>query len=269
MIIDALKIVFIALFPVILILGIIVLIQGIRSRRKKKEKQVKKEAPKPMEPKPAEPSTPAPTSPVQPIEVEPIPVSQAAKPEPREKKPEKKARLQLIRYIKYPAVKDVYVFEKHADLIIPIKAKYDMSTQTLVTSDNKTYVVPEDYRPLLFYRKRFFRRQAVLVFLADPAKGVLLRWDTDGINVASVNPKFIGTVLNSKLLEKLAGAVFVRITDIISWLLAGLGIAFILIFVVFPLLGIHVQIGSQPIIVQPKVNIQQPQAPPPGNFTIR
>jgi len=139
----------------------------------------------------------------------------------------------------------------------------------VITKDNKVYVVPEDYRPLLLYRKRLFRRQAVLVFLADPAKGVLLKWDDNEINASSVNPKFIGTVLNSKLLEKLAGAVFIRATDIISWLLAGLGLAFILVFVVFPFLGIHVTIGNQPVVVQPRIVVQQPSSPPPGNYTIR
>lgn len=191
--------------------------------------------------------------------------------ERKEKKVERKEK-RFIEYttIKYPSIKDVYVFEKHADLIIPVRAKYDMSTQLLITEDNKTYVVPDSYRPLLFYRKKWFKRQALLVFLADPSSGTLLKWDSNGISHAAINPKFIGTVLNSKILEKLAGAVFVRVSDIIAWLLAGLGVAFILVFVIFPLLGIHVSIGTQPVIVQPQVNIHQPTstAPPPGNFTI-
>jgi len=183
-----------------------------------------------------------------------------------EKKEERKEKPIVI---KYPVFKEVYVFERTGDLVIPKKARYDTSSGMLTTEDNHVYVVPDDYRPLLFYKKKLIGKQAVLAFLADPATGTLVKWERD-VNASGVNARFLGSIINSKLLEKLAGSMTVKISDIVSWLLAGLGVGFIVIFIVFPVLGIHVSIGAQPINVYPQVQINPIQTitPPPGNYTI-
>ena len=170
-------------------------------------------------------------------------------------------------YSKLNMGSDVLVLERRGNMIVPVWGK--LQGRTIVTKERppRTFIVPESYNPMLLFRRRLWRKQAVLAYLADE-KGNLIEWN-DNFEAATIDPAFLGTVLNTEILQRLAATVFIRPTQIISWLLSGLGIAFILIFIVFPMLGIHVQIGSQPIVVNPHVTVQQPPAPPPGNYTIQ
>ncbi len=162
---------------------------------------------------------------------------------------------------------DVLVLEKRGQLIYPVWGK--LHGRTIVTRESppRTFIVPEDYKPMMLSRRRLFRRQAVLAYLADE-NGNLVEWNSS-IEAKSLDPQFLGTVLNTEILQRLTATIFIKPTQIVSWLLAGLGIAFIIVFIVFPILGIDVSIGTHPIIVKPNVQITQPPAPPPGNYTIQ
>ncbi len=166
--------------------------------------------------------------------------------------------------------KEVLVLEKQGNYVYSMRGRYDPASREIHTRDKRIYVVPEDYQPLLVYRRRWLRTVAVPTYLVDE-KGNFVKWSQSSMEASGINPKFLGTILNSDILEKLARTVYIRATDIISWLLAGLGLAFILVFFVFPLMHIHVEIGTNPVIVQPHVTVQQPHTniPPAGNYTVK
>ena len=165
--------------------------------------------------------------------------------------------------------KEVYIFKRHGDMLLPLKAKLSRDGRMLFTKNGEAYLIPDGYKPKIYLRKKWRGYRAVLVFLAD-SDGKLVQWESNGVQAATPDPVFINRVINSRIIEKLAGATMIRATDILSWLLAGLGLAFILVFIVFPILGIDVSIGHIEVNVPPpQVVIQhQPQTPPPGNYTI-
>ncbi|MEB3759768.1 MAG: hypothetical protein GSR81_02870 [Desulfurococcales archaeon] len=165
--------------------------------------------------------------------------------------------------------KEIYVFKRHGDMLLPLKAKISNDGRMLFTKNGEAYIIPEGYKPKIYLRKKWRGYKTILVFLAD-SDGNLVSWEKDKIQPNIPDPVFINRVVNSRIIEKLAGATMIRATDIISWLLAGLGLAFILVFIVFPILGIDVSIGHiQVNVPPPQVVIQHAQqTPPPGNYTI-
>ena len=168
-----------------------------------------------------------------------------------------------------PRVSGIIVMERYGDLVRPTRAKLD--GKTLVTETKHTYVIPSDYRPLIMLRKYMFRQRAFLVFLADAKKPSLIKWENGKVDDSELDPELLYNIMNTRILEKLAGAVHFKLSDFATGLLGGLGVAFILVLFVFPLLGIPVNIGENPVHVTPEVKVEVPppnQLPPPAQYTI-
>jgi len=185
-------------------------------------------------------------------------------------KKEEEPKKEEIKFWFPHKIKGVIVLEKYGDIIRSAKAvKYD--GREIVTNTRHVYIVPTHYRPMILWRKTILGKRAYLVFFANAETGELINVrDITGAQGVGYDPEFLYNLLNTRILEKLTAITITRFGEVLQWLMAGLGIAFLIIFIVFPALGIPINIGKQPINVYPQIKVQIPthSVPPPTTYTL-
>lgn len=132
----------------------------------------------------------------------------------------------------------------------------------------KSWLVRGRKPQLVFYR-RWMVKRAIPLWITDGGNILEVKIDKDTLKAETkaLPPELSYSVINSKLLSKVARVVGTDPMMLFYGLFLGLGLAVLLILVVLPALGIPVQIGSRPIQVHVELPKHVTQLPPPGNYT--